>query len=92
MGATESALRDKALRRHKPSAWIARLGVHSRIRKGRNYVQVRQGKFFKNRFILWKNTSLPSLKKLPSVSTAILVIPVGVGFASILAREISDLI
>jgi hypothetical protein len=51
MGATESALRDKALRRHKPSAWIARLGVHSRIRRGRNYVEVRQGEFFKDRFI-----------------------------------------
>jgi len=63
MQATESALRDKALRRHKPSAWIARLGVHSRIRKGRNYVEVRQGKFFKHRFIEEHPSSFP--KKYP---------------------------
>ena len=59
MGATESALRDKALRRHKPSAWIARLGVHSRIRKGRNYVEARQGKFFKHRSIEEHPSSFP---------------------------------
>ena len=52
IGATESALRDKALRRHKPSAWTARLGVHSRIRKGRNYVKVQQGKKFSQRFFI----------------------------------------
>jgi len=52
MGATESALRDKALRRYKPSAWRARLGVHSRIRKGRNYMKVQQGKKFSERFFM----------------------------------------
>ena len=44
MGTMESALCDKALHRHKPSAWIARLGVHSRIQKGQNYVKVQQHK------------------------------------------------
>ena len=37
--ATESGHRDKALRRSKPSVWIARMGVHSRIRKGRHNLQ-----------------------------------------------------
>jgi len=60
MGATASALHDKALRRHKPSAWIARLGVHSRIQKGRNYVKVKQGKKFFNRFYFREDlSSLP---------------------------------
>jgi hypothetical protein len=36
-GAVEFAC-DKGLRRSKPWAWIARLGVHSRIRKARQYV------------------------------------------------------
>ena len=57
LGATKSALRDKALRRHKPSAWIARLGVHSRIRKARQYVKARHGEFFKRSFI--QPSSLP---------------------------------
>ena len=35
--ATESAHRDKALRRYKPWEWVARLGVHSRIRMGRHH-------------------------------------------------------
>jgi hypothetical protein len=59
MGAMESALCDKALRRHKPSAWIARLGVHSRIRNGRNYVNVQQGKSSKRWFIREQPSSLP---------------------------------
>ena len=40
-GAMEPGYRDKALRRSKPSAWIARMGVRSRIRKGRHHLQVR---------------------------------------------------
>jgi hypothetical protein len=36
----ESGLYDRALRRSKPSAWIARMGIHSRIRKGRHYLQL----------------------------------------------------
>jgi len=39
-GATESGHRDKALRRSKPSAWIARMGVRSRIWKARYHLQV----------------------------------------------------
>jgi hypothetical protein len=38
--ATESGHHDRALRRTKPSAWIARMGVRSRIRKGRHHLQV----------------------------------------------------
>jgi hypothetical protein len=41
-GATEFAYRDKVLCRNKPSAWISRLGVHSRIRKGRHHFKVQQ--------------------------------------------------
>jgi len=59
MGATERTLRDKTLRRHKPSAWITRLGVHSRIQKSRNYIKVRQGKSFKRSFIREHPSSLP---------------------------------
>ena len=39
-GATEPCRWDRELRRNKPSAWIARMGVHSRIRKGRHHLQV----------------------------------------------------
>ena len=39
-GAMEYGHRDRALRRSKPSAWIARMGVYSRIRKGRHHLQV----------------------------------------------------
>jgi hypothetical protein len=41
-GVTEFAHHDKALCRNKPWEWVARLGVHSRIRKGRHYFKVRQ--------------------------------------------------
>ena len=49
-GATGSACRDKVLRylrRNKPWAWKARLGVHSRIHKAMRRVTVRQWKSFK---------------------------------------------
>ena len=60
MGAAESTLHDKALRRHKPFAWVAQLEVHRRIRKGRNYVNVQQGKkFFNSWFIREYPFSLP---------------------------------
>ena len=39
-GAMESSHRGKALRRNKPSAWIARMGVRSRIRKGQHHCKV----------------------------------------------------
>jgi hypothetical protein len=40
-GVMEYGHRDRAFRRSKPSAWIARMGVHSRIWKGRHHLQVR---------------------------------------------------
>ena len=39
-GATESGHHDRALRRNKPSAWIARMGVCRRIWKGRHHLRV----------------------------------------------------
>ena len=38
-GAMEPGHRDRALRRSRPSAWIARMGVHSRIWKARHHVK-----------------------------------------------------
>lgn len=46
-GAVEFAHWDNMLRRNKPSQWISKLGVHSRIRKGRRYVKSRQLKSLK---------------------------------------------
>ena len=43
-GTMEFACRDKGLRRRQPWAWIARLGIHSRIRKARQH-SVRQQKW-----------------------------------------------
>jgi hypothetical protein len=40
-GTAESGHRDKALRRNKPFAWIARMGVRSRIWKARHHFKVR---------------------------------------------------
>ena len=45
-GATEFAHRDKALHRNKPLAWLARLGIHSRIRQGRHHFKVQCCRFF----------------------------------------------
>ena len=39
-GATESGHRDRALCQNKPSAWIAQMGVHCRIWKGRHHLRV----------------------------------------------------
>ena len=39
-GAMESSHHSRALRRNKPSAWIARMGIHSRIRKGWHHCKV----------------------------------------------------
>jgi len=39
-GATEFACHDKALRRSKPWEWVARLGVHSRIREAKHHFKV----------------------------------------------------
>jgi len=58
-GAMESAHRDNALRRSKPSEWIRRLGVHSRIRKGRYYLKVQQQKSLKARITIDEDASFP---------------------------------
>ena len=42
-GAMVSSHHERALRRNKPTAWIARMGVHSRIRKGSHRLQVLLG-------------------------------------------------
>jgi hypothetical protein len=46
-GATEFAHYDKTLHRNKPWDWVARLGVHSRIRMGRHHFKVQQHKSLK---------------------------------------------
>jgi hypothetical protein len=53
-GATEFACRDKAMRRSKPWEWLVRLGVHSRIRKGRRHLQVLQRQSIKAQFIVYR--------------------------------------
>jgi hypothetical protein len=45
--ATEFACHDKLLCRNKPWEWLARLGVHSRIRKARHHFKVQQHNFIK---------------------------------------------
>jgi hypothetical protein len=51
-GATEFTRRDKALRRSKPSAWITRLGVHSRIWKARHRLKGLQRKSVESRITI----------------------------------------
>jgi hypothetical protein len=58
-GATELTRRDRALRRSKPSAWITRLGVHSRIWKARHRLKVLQRKSFESRITIDQQTSFP---------------------------------
>ena len=58
-GATESGPRDKDLRRSKPSAWIARLGAHRRIRKGRHRLKARQRKSLKVKIYISQYASFP---------------------------------
>jgi hypothetical protein len=50
---------DNALRRSKPFVWISRLGVHSRIRKGRHQLDVRQWKQLKAQYFYPWVTSFP---------------------------------
>ena len=59
-GTLESAHRDKALRRSKPFVWIRRLGVHSRIRKSRRLLKVRQGKSLKRGITIDQYAALAS--------------------------------
>ena len=58
-GATESTCRDNALRRSKPSAWIAQLGVHSRIWKTRHRLKVLQRKSVEAQISIDQETSFP---------------------------------
>ena len=53
-GATEFARRDMAICRSKPWAWVARLGVHSRIRKGRRHFKALRRQSIKaSRKVYW---------------------------------------
>jgi hypothetical protein len=58
-GAAEYVHRDKAVRRSKPSIWLRRLGVHSRIMKAGHQLKVRQLKSLKAKFIIDQHASLP---------------------------------
>ena len=58
-GATEFAHRYEALRRNKPSIWISRLGVHSRIRTGRHHFKFLRLQSIKARGILCQHDSFP---------------------------------
>lgn len=57
--ATESTRRDKALRRNKPSAWLTRLGVHSKIWKARHRLEVLQRRSVEARISIDLQTSFP---------------------------------
>jgi hypothetical protein len=57
-GMLESDHGDKALRRSKPFAWIRQLGVHTRIRKCRRQLNVRQRKSLKRRITIDQYVSL----------------------------------
>jgi len=57
-GTMEFSHRDKALRRSKPFAWIRRLGVHTKIRKCRRQLNVRQWKLLKLRITIDQYASL----------------------------------
>jgi len=46
-GALESAHWDKVLRRSRPSLWKRRLGIHSRVKKGRHHIKSQQWKALK---------------------------------------------
>jgi len=58
-GTVESADRDNALRRSRPSVWMRRLGVHSRIRKAKHYLKVRQRKSLKPQIVINQHGSYP---------------------------------
>jgi len=58
-GAAEFACRDKALRRSKPWDWVARLGVHSRIRKGRHHFRILRRQSTKAQIDFYRKNSFP---------------------------------
>jgi len=57
--ATESTRRDKTLRRNKPSAWLTRLGVHSKIWRARHRLKVLQRRSVEARISIDLQTSFP---------------------------------
>jgi hypothetical protein len=54
--ATQFTLHDQILHQSKPSAWLARLGVHSRIWKARHHFKVQEHNFIKTRTISLYNS------------------------------------
>ena len=58
-GTTESAHFDMALRRSKPWAWLRKFGVHSRIRKGKYYLKVRQHELLEAGIFVEQHASFP---------------------------------
>jgi hypothetical protein len=58
-GATEFACRDMAICRSKPWAWVARLGVRSRIRKGRRHFKALRRQSIKASYMVYWDYSFP---------------------------------
>ena len=58
-GATDFACYDKAIRRNKPWEWVARLGVHSRIRSGRRQFKLLQCRSIRARAFFSQDHSFP---------------------------------
>jgi hypothetical protein len=56
---TEFSHHAKALRRNKPWEWVARLGVHSRIRKARHHFKVQQHNSLKTHTYISPHSSFP---------------------------------
>ena len=83
-GVPEFAYRDMAICRSKPWTWVSRLGVHSRIRKGRHHFRalrrpVNQSLAYGLLGFFLRTSVLP-----------ILVVPMGFGVASIPSGGISS--
>ena len=64
-GATEFTHHDMALRRSKPWEWVARLGVHSRIRKGRHRFKVLWHSLIEASDIIYQGPSQSFLENSP---------------------------
>ena len=63
-GATDFSCHDQELRRSKPWEWLARLGVHSRIRKFRHHFKVHQHKSIRvelRQYAIYEDLSLPKI-------------------------------
>jgi hypothetical protein len=53
--ATEFSCHDKAMQRSKPWEWVTKLGIHSRIRKGRHHFKVLQRRSIKAWHIVYQD-------------------------------------